>query len=316
MRQGRARPAASIAAMRERKDHLDGLAIGLLLACCLAWAGQQILIKSIVAEVPPLWQAGLRFAGATVLLILWCRLRGIPLLARDGTAKAGLLSGLLFAAEFCCIYLGLQDTSASRVTVFLYTSPFWVALLLPRFVSVERLRLLQWAGLALAFGGVALAFAEGLRRPVSGPNQMRGDALALAAGMLWGLTTLTIRSSRLGQVSAEKVLVYQVAVTAVVAPLMSLAMGEAWQLAYSAWAWTSLSLQVVLGSFASLLAWMWLLRHYPATRMSTFVFLTPVLTLALGVGVLREPLTLQLVLALCGVVAGIWLVNRPAVNRA
>ena len=71
-----------------------------------------------VAEVPPLWQAGLRFAGATVLLILWCRLRGIPLLARDGTAKAGLLSGLLFAAEFCCIYLGLQDTSASRVTAW------------------------------------------------------------------------------------------------------------------------------------------------------------------------------------------------------
>jgi drug/metabolite transporter (DMT)-like permease len=51
---------------------------------------------------------------------------------RDGTLRAGLLAGALFAAEFTCIYLGLRDTTASRLTVFLYTSPFVVALLLPR----------------------------------------------------------------------------------------------------------------------------------------------------------------------------------------
>ena len=44
---------------------------------------------------------------------------------------AGLLAGALFGAEFACIYLGLQYTTASRLTVFLYTSPFWVALLVP-----------------------------------------------------------------------------------------------------------------------------------------------------------------------------------------
>ena len=126
--------------MRERKDHLDGLAISLLVVCCLFWAGQQILIKATVTEVPPLWQAGLRFAGAALLLLLWCRVRGIALWARDGTGTAGLIAGLLFAAEFACIYLGLKDTSASRVTVFLYTSPFWMALLLPRFVPGEHLR--------------------------------------------------------------------------------------------------------------------------------------------------------------------------------
>ncbi|MFL6694464.1 MAG: EamA/RhaT family transporter, partial [Ramlibacter sp.] len=56
--------------MIERKHHLDGLAVSLLLACCLFWGFQQILIKSTVGEVPPLWQASLRFAGATVLLWL------------------------------------------------------------------------------------------------------------------------------------------------------------------------------------------------------------------------------------------------------
>src|SRR6478609_11829742 len=142
--------------MRERKQHLDALATGLLIACCLFWGFQQILIKTTVGEVPPLWQASLRFTGATVLLWLWCILRKVPLFVRDGTLRAGLLAGALFAAEFTCIYLGLRETTASRLTVFLYTSPFVVALLLPRFVAAEKLRLVQWVGLLIAFGGVAV----------------------------------------------------------------------------------------------------------------------------------------------------------------
>lgn len=295
--------------MTDRKSHLDGLAVSLLVACCLFWGLQQILIKTTVAEVPPLWQAALRFFGATALLWAWCAIRGVPLFSRDGTLRGGLLAGALFAAEFGCIYLGLRDTTASRLTVFLYSSPFVVALLLPRFVPTERLRGAQWVGLVIAFAAVALAFSEGFTG-ASTPKQLRGDALALAAGTLWGLTTLVIRTSKLSTASAEKTLFYQVAVTAFVAPLLSLALGETWSLDYSAYAWSSLAAQTVIGAFASYLAWMWLLRHYPVTRMSSFTFLTPVFALVFGVALLGEPLTVQLVLALAGVAAGIVLVNR------
>jgi drug/metabolite transporter (DMT)-like permease len=291
-----------------RKTHLDATAIGLLVACCAFWGFQQILIKSTVGEVPPLWQASLRFAGATVLLWLWCQRRGVTLFARDGTFWPGLLAGLLFAGEFTGIYLGLMHTTASRLTVFLYTSPFVVALLLPRFVPSEKLRGVQWLGLCLAFASVAVAFSEGFSHGSS--SQLVGDAIALTAGMLWGLTTLTIRTTRLATASPEKTLFYQVAVTAVVAPLLSLALGEPWGLNYSAQAWVSIFLQTAVGAFASYLTWMWMLRHYPATQMSSFVFLTPVFALLFGVGLLGEPLTAKLVLALAGVAAGILLVSR------
>jgi drug/metabolite transporter (DMT)-like permease len=296
--------------MTQRKQHLDALAISLLLACCVFWGFQQILIKTTVAEVPPLWQASLRFVGATALLLLWCAIRGVKLFGRDGTLRAGLLAGALFAGEFSCIYLGLRDTTASRLTVFLYTSPFVVALLIPRLVPSEKLRGVQWAGLVIAFAAVAVAFAEGFVGQASTPRQLRGDALALAAGTLWGLTTLVIRGSAMATASAEKTLFYQVAVTAAVAPLLSLGLGETWSLSYSAQAWGSLALQTVVGAFASYLAWMWLLRHYPATQMASFTFLTPVFALVFGVALLSEPLTLQLVLALSGVAVGIVLVNR------
>lgn len=127
---------------------------------------------------------------------------------------------------------------------------------------------------------------------------------------LWGLTTLTLRATKLATASAEKTLFFQVGVTALVAPLISLALGETWRLDYSAAAWTSIGLQTAVGAFASYLTWMWMLRHYPATQMSTFTFLTPVFALVFGVALLGEPLTWQLVVALLGVATGIVLVSK------
>ena len=48
-----------------------------------------------------------------------------------------------------------------------------------------------------------------------------------------------IRGSKMATASAEKTLFYQVAVTALVAPLLSLAWGEPWSLHYSGQAWLS-----------------------------------------------------------------------------
>ena len=294
--------------MSTRKHHLDGLAVSLLLACCLFWGFQQVLIKATIPEIPPMFQASLRLVGATALLALWCWRRGIALFQRDGSWRAGLLAGTLFGAEFACIYLGLQTTSASRLTVFLYTSPFWVAALLPLWVSAERLQRWQWAGLLCAFVAVLFALREGF---VGGSAAMlRGDLLALLAGMLWGLTTVVIRASSLTRISAEKLLFYQLAVSALAFPALSLGLGEAWVWQFSAFALTSLLLQTVVGAFASYLAWMWMLGHYPATKISVFVFLTPLFALLFGALWLRENVTPSLLAALALVAAGIVLVNR------
>ena len=291
----------------QHKDHLDGLAIGILIACCMFWGLQQILVKAVMAEVPPLMQASVRCIGACVLLLLWCRVRGIRLFERDGSLWAGLLAGGLFAAEFACIYLGLLHTTASRLTVFLYTSPFWVAALVPLFVKSERLRPMQWLGLACAFVAVAFAMREGLSL---GGGSATGDLLGLAAGALWGLTTVSIRATGLTRISPEKLLFYQIATTAIVVPWISLALGERWTFDWSPMAWGSVLAQTVIGAFASYLAWMWMLGRYPATKISVFVFLTPLFALLFGTVLLHEAVTTTLLAALVLVALGIVLVNR------
>jgi drug/metabolite transporter (DMT)-like permease len=71
-----------------------------------------------------------------------------------------------------------------------------------------------------------------------------------------------------------------------------------------------LLLQTVIGAFASYLAWMWMLGRYPATKISVFVFFTPLFALLFGALWLKESVTTGLLVALATVAAGIVLVNR------
>ena len=292
--------------MTPRREHLDSLAISLLLGCCLFWGFQQVLIKATLPLGPPMVQGCVRFIGATALLMLWCVWRRIPLWQPDGSLRAGLVAGLLFALEFVCIYTGMQHTTASRLTIMLYNAPFWVALLLPLWLKHERLRPLQWVGLSLAFSGVAFA----LRDSLSSGGSWLGDALSLAAGAAWGLTTVVLRTTALSRVSAEKLLFYQVGVSAAVLPLVAGAMGESFTLDYSLLGWSSLVLQAALGAFVTFLIWMWMISHYPATRVSAFSFLSPLSALVFGELWLGEPITPDLMIAMAGVGLGIYLVNR------
>jgi drug/metabolite transporter (DMT)-like permease len=294
----------------ERKTHLDGIAVSLLVVCCLFWGAQQVLIKATLAELPPFYQASLRFIGATVLLMLWCKWRKIPLWGRDGSLKPGVIAGLLFAVEFSAIYMGLQFTSASRLTVFLYTSPFWVAVLVPLWVPAEKIGKWQWLGLILAFCGVTLALFDGFKSVQVG--HWKGDLLALAGGLGWGLTTVVIRTSVLSKLSPEKLLFYQIAISAVLLPIVSVFMGESWQHTWSGFAISSMLIQTVVGAFISYLAWMWMLSRYPATKMSGFVFLTPLFALLVGNLWLGEALTLPLIFGLVCVAVGMLLVNRKS----
>ena len=154
----------------ERKTSLDAAAVLTVLGCCAVWGLSQVAAKVTLTEVPPLLQAGVRSLGAALLLLLWSRLRGLPLFGADGTAGAGVLAGVLFAVEFGCLFIGLQYTSASRMVVFLYTAPFVVALGMPLISKSETLSLVQGSGLALAFGGVVWAFAEGFAGSAAPPD--------------------------------------------------------------------------------------------------------------------------------------------------
>jgi len=289
----------------ERKP-LDATAFGLMLVLCVIWGYQQVAIKLTAPDVSLVMQGGLRSIIATILVIAWARWRAVPLFNRDGTLGAGTLAGLLFAVEFVFIYYGLGQTAASRMAVFIYLAPVLAALGLHFTVPGERLHPVQWAGVLLAFSGVATAFSEGF---VAGQSTLVGDACGVIAAVLWAATTVTIRSTSLSRIPATKTFFYQIGWAAMVLPVASVAMGEPGVIAWTPLAVASLAYQGVIAGFASLLAWFWLLRHYIVARVGVLSFLTPMFGVLCGVVFLGEPLTGAFVLAALLVGAGIVLVN-------
>lgn len=295
--------------MDSRKP-LDAAAVSVLVLLCLIWGVGHVAAKFAAEGISLVFQSGVRSVVATVLLLGWARWQGTALWARDGTLGPGILAGLLFAAEFVFIFAGLGTTDAARMVVFVYLAPCITAFGLHFLIPQERLDARQWAGVLVAFCGVAQAFGDGF---ASGRATLLGDFFGVLGALFWALTTILIRATRLASVTAEKTLFYQLAVSGPVLLAVAWLMGEP-GLKRGLEGLTlpvllAFAYQCVAVAFASFLAWFWLLRRYLANRMGVFSFLTPLFGVAAGVLLLGEPLTASFAAAAVLVGVGIALVN-------
>ena len=291
---------------------LDLGAMALVVLLCLVWGFNQPAIKLAIHDVPPLTQCAIRSSLATLIVLAWMRLRGLPIAARDGTLMAGLIAGGLFGLEFLLIYRGLLYTTASRAVLFIYLAPFFVVIGARFFLPADRFRLTQWSGLLLSFAGMVIAF--GMPAPAADPRQLSqqflGDVMMVAAAAAWAATTLVIKASALSRVSPEKTLLYQLVLCVPIVTAGALVFGERIAAMPSPLALGSLAYQtLVVGT--TFTAWFALIQRFSASRLSAFTFLTPLFGVAAGHLVLGEPLTPAFALAVALVAAGLILVNRP-----
>jgi drug/metabolite transporter (DMT)-like permease len=287
---------------------LDAVAAAIVVVLCLSWGFNQVAVKLAIHDIPPLLQGAIRSAVATLLVAGWCKLRGIPMLARDGTLWPGLAAGFVFGLEFICIYQGLAYTTATRAVLFIYLAPFFVVLGARIFLPADRFRLSQWIGLALSFAGMLVAF--GVPTPALDPRQTVGDILMVGGAMFWAVTTLTAKASRLNTISPEKVMLYQLVVSAPMLAIAAYVTGEQITHWPDALALGSLAYQTVWVVSVTFVIWFWVIKNYSANRVSAFSFLTPLFGVAAGHLVLGEPMTLAFAAAVALVAAGLVLVNR------
>jgi drug/metabolite transporter (DMT)-like permease len=290
---------------------LDGVGMSLMLGLCICWGLQQVAVKVAAPSINPVAQMALRSLVAASLVALLMAWQQTSFSLRDGTLRPGIWAGVLFGAEFWCISVGLTYTSASHMVVFLYTAPIFTVLGLQWRVRGESLQPHQWCGIVLAFLGIAFAFSIGLAQ--QGPHaaeSLVGDVLGVIAGALWGATTVLIRGSVLSETAPSKTLLYQLLVSGILLTLIAFAAGHLRHIEMTRIAWASLVFQSVVVSFASYLAWFWILRRYLASRVSVFAFLTPLFGVLFGVLLLDEPFSARFGVGAALVLVGIVLVNH------
>ncbi|MFK4205324.1 DMT family transporter [Acinetobacter junii] len=295
--------------MDERKA-LDQTASSLMIVLCMVWGLQQVILKMAASDISPLMQIALRSGLAALLLLPLVLLDQKSQLMNPKNVKAGALVAVLFSLEFFLLAQALQLTSASHAVVLLYTAPIFVALGLHWKLPSERLTLLQWTGIGIAFIGIVVTFIRPQQIGVNTFQQQMlwGDLYALAAAIAWAATTVTVRLSSLAQAAVTQTLFYQLAGSFILLLGLAFFMGQA------VVQWTplvigSLAFHTLIVSFASFLAWFWLLRNYLASRLGVFSFLTPLFGIMFGVWLLDENIEANFIFGTALVLLGILVVS-------
>lgn len=291
------------------KDRIDAIGAVALVAFSLLLGINQVVIKLVNEALQPVFMAGLRSAGAGVLLAGWMAWRRVPVELPRHTLLPGLAIGTIFAAEFVCLFLALDRTSVTRVSVIFYAMPVWMALGAHLLLPGEAMTRAKAAGLALAVAGVAWAFAD--RDAGAVAPSATGDLLALLASMAWAGIALCARGTALREVSPPMQLAWQLGVSAIVLLALAPLFGPLVREFQPVHLW-GVAFQVGIIAFGGFLFWLWLLTIYPASAVASFSFLAPLFGVGLGWLVLGEPLGPSILGALALVAAGLVLVNRPA----
>ncbi len=283
--------------------------IAILLLCALTWGTNMAIVKMAFRELEPLFMAGLRSLVASACLYIWMRAKGMTLFPSRGILFHGIVIGFLFGLEFALIYVGLEYTLASRMSVLVYTAPFFVALGAHVFLKGDRLNPWKSGGLVLAFVGIVALFSKELGS--FSFSALPGDLLALGAGAVWAATTLYVKKYLAYQTVPLQTLFYQVFFSAPPLFLMSLMLENPTFSNLSLFGAFSLFYQCIIVAFLSYLAWFELIHRYPVSLLHAFSFFTPVFGVFLsGALILGEIIGTNLIFALTLVSVGMVLVNR------
>lgn len=288
---------------------LDGKAVGLMILFCAILGMQQIVIKAAAFDMSPVLQIAIRSGVAALFIGLYLFMKEIPLLPSRGKCLAGLTAGVLFTAEYLFIAEGLRFTSASHMVTMLYTAPAFAALGLHFLIREERLHLVQWIGMFLAFSGVAIAlYDKGVSFPsVSSNAMLLGDFLGLLAGISWGATTVVVRT-KLSEIPATQTTFIQLLTCFCILFPVAILIGQG-SFSMTSIVWISLLFQILMVCIVGMLLWFWLLTVYPASQLGALSFLTPVFGIIFGVVLLGESVEPKFILGATMVLAGTALVS-------
>jgi drug/metabolite transporter (DMT)-like permease len=291
----------------ESKDYLDLKAVVILIIVTLLWGFNYPAIKYSNQGVSPVFASTLRSIIASICGLIYCLRKEERLFHTDVMLFHGVMVGLLFGAEFACIYFGLLYTDAARSVLFVYLSPFVVAIGAHFFLKGDRLTFLKILGLVLAFTGIFVVF--GGRPKTAKATMVLGDILQITAAVLWGATTLYIKKFLANGVEPIHTFLYQLFFSIPILFMVSILLEPKWIYKIDSYIVASLFYQSVIIAFITYLVWFRLIHNYSVSRLSAFTFFTPIFGVLFGILFLHEELTVSLMIGLPMVSMGIFLVN-------
>lgn len=295
------------------KEYLDFEAVFVLLILTFLWGLNYTAIKYSSEGISPIFASALRSIIASICGVIYCLRKREKLFHTDIMLFHGIIVGLLFGLEFACIYFGMLYTDAARSVIFVYLSPFVVAVGAHFFLKGDRLTFLKVLGLLVAFTGIVFVFYG--KPKTAKATMLIGDLLEITAALLWGTTTLYVKRYMAEKVHPINTFLYQLFFSIPILFILSCILEQKWIYKIDLYIVGSIIYQSVIVAFMSYFIWFKLIHSYSVSRLSAFTFFTPAFGVLFGILFLNEELTASIMVGLPLVSIGIFFVNwrrRPS----
>ena len=268
-----------------------------------------VSIKVTTRGIPPLLTATLRSMGSLTLLWLYALWRGERVLPRRRDVRHGIVIGLLFGGFFLFLYWGSALTDASRATIFVNSNPLWVAVGAHFLLVHDRLSRGKSVGLICSFLGLILVFEA--KSPALGPLHWVGDCMELLSGLFWAASAIYIKRYPAGR-SQLQTLFVQLFFSIPILVLGWLVFERKGPVMLNSTMVANLLYQIVIVGFLSYFVWLRLIHLHPVSKVSAFIFLSPLFGVLLSGLILKEEIPILLWVGLGLAASGLYLVNRSS----
>ncbi|AXO89973.1 drug/metabolite exporter YedA [Pseudomonas parafulva] len=284
------------------------LLLGAFTALYLVWGSTYLAIRIGVESWPPMLMAGVRFVIAGSLLYGFLRWRGVPAPTWPQWRSAGAIGFLLLScgnggvtlAEHAGVASGVAALAVATVPLFTLLFGLWFG---------HRNSRLEWAGILLGLGGIALLnLGSNLQASPMGAALLIFAAAAWAFGSVWS-KTLPLPQGAMA--SAAEMLVGGGALL-----LGSVLSGERLTQMPSAAGWGALAYLVVFGSIVAFSSYMYLLKHVRPAAATSYAYVNPVVAVLLGIAFAGERIGAEEALAMGVIVGAVVLIGLPQWRRA
>jgi drug/metabolite transporter (DMT)-like permease len=270
----------------------------------LVWGISWPIYKIALAYTPPLLFAALRtFIGGFLLVLFYIKKRN--LIRWKENWPVYVISSIFNVALFYGLQtVGLMYVPSGLFSVIVYLQPVLVGIMAWMWLG-ESMNLTKIAGLIIGVIGVAAVSAGGL----SGHVASVGIVLAVVTALSWALGTVYVK-----KVSGRVDSIWLVAFQCMIGGLVLTGAGsatESWsEIVWNAPLWSGLVFGIILGISASWMVYFTLISAGDASKVASYTFLVPLISVISGTLFLHEPFTIYLVLGLVLIAVSIYLVNR------
>lgn len=272
------------------------IAICSLAAVYLIWGSTYLAIKVVIGSIPPWTASSLRYFVAGVVMLAVAGWRRDPALSRKELVVA-TASGALLVVANGLVGVVEQWIATGMVAVIIGAMPIWIMLIGWFAFAQPRPTLQKVSGALVGLAGIALI--AGGNFGSNNAHAALGNVLILVSSWSWAAGTL-IQKRVAGLTSLWRFSSYQMLAGATFTLLPALLLEKPWSVAWSevsVQSWLALSYLVVFGSLVAFTAYGWLSRNLESHIVSTYALVNPMVAVALGFAVFREPLNAQFLLA-------------------